>query len=68
VYGHTVNLAARLASHAAAGELLLPAAAHARVVAHGGVRLQDAGEATLKGLDAPVRLVRVLPTAGWTGR
>jgi adenylate cyclase len=68
VYGHTVNLAARIASHAAAGELLLPAAAHAPVVAHGGVRLQDAGEATLKGLDAPVRLVRVLPTAGWTGR
>ena len=56
VYGHTVNLASRIAAHSGPGELLVPwdvgealgdAAAWA-----------DAGEVRLKGIAAPVRLAR----------
>ncbi len=58
VYGHTVNLAARIASHARAGELLV--AADALDQSAGESRgLVDAGSATLKGIAQPVRLLRV---------
>ena len=58
VYGHTVNLAARIASHAEAGELLV-AADGADAVAGGVLELEDAGSVGLKGIADPVRLLRV---------
>lgn len=57
VYGHTVNLAARIAAHAAPGELLLPMAVADRLAAT--TLWTDAGDAALKGLSEPVRLARV---------
>jgi adenylate cyclase len=62
VYGHTVNLAARIASHASAGELLVLADV-ADAAARAGFEWEDAGEAALKGLDEPVRLARVISPA-----
>ncbi len=58
VYGHTVNLAARIASHAGAGELLV-AADGADELASDSLEFEDAGSATLKGIVDPVRLLRV---------
>jgi adenylate cyclase len=58
VYGHTVNLAARIASQAQAGELLVGDDVTARLD-EAGIRWEDAGEAHLKGIGDPVRLARV---------
>jgi adenylate cyclase len=58
VYGTTVNLAARIASHAGAGELLV-AADGADESTGDSVELEDAGSAMLKGIADPVRLLRV---------
>jgi adenylate cyclase len=58
VYGHTVNVAARVASAAASGELLVTADIAERL-ADAGVALEDAGEFRLKGIAEPLRLVRV---------
>ncbi len=60
VYGHTVNLAARIAGHARAGELLI-AADGANQPIGDPVEFEDAGSAALKGIADPVRLLRVLP-------
>ena len=57
VYGHTVNLAARIATHAAPGELLLSRDAAERLPAN--LRWEGAGVETLKGVDDPVALARV---------
>ncbi len=59
--GGAVNLAARLCSKAGPGETLA-----SQEVVHlarklDGVRYLEAGEARFKGLDAPVRIVRVAP-------
>ena len=58
IYGHTVNLASRIASRAAPGQLLMPAevasAANAR-----GFECEDVGEAELKGVPDPVALASV---------
>lgn len=59
VYGHTVNVAARVAAHAAAGQILLPASS-AEAVAKAGHAAEDAGSVALKGLAEPLALVRVL--------
>jgi adenylate cyclase len=58
IYGHTVNLAARIASHAAGGELLV-AANGADELAGDGLELEDAGSPLLKGISDPVRLLRI---------
>jgi adenylate cyclase len=58
VYGHTVNLAARVAGHAGAGELLV-AAVGALERLGDGFAFEDAGSAALKGIAEPVRLLRV---------
>ena len=58
VYGHTVNLAARVAGHAGAGELLV-AADDALERLGDGLAFEDAGSAALKGIAEPVRLLRV---------
>jgi adenylate cyclase len=61
VYGHTVNLAARIAGQAGAGEVLVAGAVTERLDP-AGIGWVDAGEARLKGLAEPVRLARV-PTS-----
>ncbi|HZM73744.1 MAG TPA: adenylate/guanylate cyclase domain-containing protein [Candidatus Polarisedimenticolia bacterium] len=61
VYGHTVNLASRIASHSRAGELLVSwevAESLGRVAAW-----EDAGDVRLKGIAAPVRLARYTATS-----
>ncbi|HEY4228427.1 MAG TPA: adenylate/guanylate cyclase domain-containing protein [Candidatus Limnocylindrales bacterium] len=57
VYGHTVNLAARVASHAQAGDLLVAAEGANELPV--GLGLEVAGTAVLKGIARPVRLLRV---------
>lgn len=59
VYGRTVNLASRIASYATAGQVLASEETVQRT-AGDGVRFEPLGEATLKGLDHPVPLFRVL--------
>ena len=58
VYGHTVNLAARVAGHAGAGELLV-AADGADELTGGPLEVEDAGAVMLKGIAGPVPLLRV---------
>ena len=58
VYGHTVNLAARIASYAGAGELLVAADGADDPKGH-SLELEDAGSAMLKGIADPVHLLRV---------
>ena len=58
VFGHTVNLAARIASYAGAGELLVAADGVDESTGE-SPGFVDAGSATLKGIADPVRLLRV---------
>ncbi len=58
VYGHTVNLAARIAGQAQPGEILVGRDLTGRLD-DAGIRWVDAGEAALKGLGVPVRLARI---------
>jgi adenylate cyclase len=58
VYGSTVNLAARIAAHASAGEFLVNDLA-AQHLADAGQDLQDAGDVALKGVPEPVKLARL---------
>jgi len=58
VYGHTVNLAARVAGHAGAGELLVAAGHGAQSPGH-SFAFEDAGSAALKGIPEPVHLLRI---------
>jgi adenylate cyclase len=58
VYGHVVNLAARIAAHAGTNELLVAGDLMERLIA-GGIACEDAGLATLKGLAQPVPVARV---------
>jgi class 3 adenylate cyclase len=54
-----VNLAARIASHASAGELLVLAEV-VNGATEAGFECKDVGEVSLKGLEEPVHLARVL--------
>ena len=58
VYGHTVNLAARLSGIAAAGELLV-ARDSADALRPAGIEWDDGGEVTVKGIDRPIGVARV---------
>jgi adenylate cyclase len=55
-FGRTVNLAARVAARAQAGQVLVTEAV-AAAVAGDGVAFSDLGELRLKGFSAPVRLL-----------
>ena len=55
-FGRTVNLAARIAARAQAGQVLVTEAV-AAAVPGGGVAFSDLGELRLKGFTAPVRLL-----------
>jgi class 3 adenylate cyclase len=57
VYGRTVNLASRLASVAQAGEVVVSAEVAHRVE---GVRLDDMGPISLKGVAVPMQLFRAM--------
>jgi adenylate cyclase len=58
VYGHTVNLAARLAAHAAENELYL-LEEYAEAAARAGFECERTGPVELKGVAEPVRVARV---------
>ena len=61
-FGQTVNVAARLEHQASPGEIVLPEELGTRGVAEGWLPAESvsaAFEAALKGVDAPMRLVRV---------
>lgn len=58
VYGHTVNLAARVAGHAGAGELLVAAGPADQPHGH-SFAFEDVGSAKLKGIPEPVHLLRI---------
>jgi len=57
VYGHTVNLASRIAARAVEGEVLLPLSDAVALLPSDA--WTDAGEATLKGLADPVAVARL---------
>jgi Adenylate and Guanylate cyclase catalytic domain len=58
-YGRTVNLAARIAARAGAGQVLVSEPV-ARKAAGGGVTFVELGELALKGFSAPVRVLEAL--------
>jgi adenylate cyclase len=60
-FGRTVNLAARIASHAGPGQVLVSQRV-AEAAPPQGVDFVEVGEAQLKGFAHPVRLLE----AGWT--
>src|SRR5215204_164714 len=55
-FGRTVNLAARIAAHASAGQVLVSGSV-AEAAPPGGVVFREAGEVELKGFAHPVRLL-----------
>ncbi len=59
VYGGAVNIAARVAGEAAAGETLVSDIVRGLAKTSAGVSFNDRGEHTLKGIDEPVRLYQV---------
>ena len=59
IYGHTVNLAARIAAQAGPGEVLLSQSL-ADSLAPGGRRWVSLGPVALKGIERPVTLARLL--------
>ncbi len=61
VYGGAVNIAARVAGEAAAGETLVSATVRDLARTSAGVLFEDRGERELKGVGEPVRLYEV----GW---
>jgi adenylate cyclase len=58
VFGHTVNLAARIGSHASAGQLLVTRSMLERL--DPDTRWEDAGVVPLKGIEEAVPLVRII--------
>ena len=61
IYGHGVNLAARLTTVADPGEFVLSADARDALVAGLDVEIEDLGDQYLKHIDEPVRAYRVGP-------
>jgi len=61
VYGHGVNLAARLESQAQSGGICISSIVHESISNRVGVFFQDAGEHALKNMAQPVRLYTWAP-------
>jgi len=59
VYGHTVNLAARIAGHAPSAQLLVTADLR-QALAADGIAVMDAGRTRLKGVSDEVALLQVV--------
>jgi adenylate cyclase len=66
VYGHTVNLAARIAGHAPSGLLLVTADLGPALAAE-RLAVVDAGRARLKGMSDEVAMLEVVRSAGGEG-
>jgi adenylate cyclase len=64
-FGRTVNIAARIASKAGAGQVFVGEDV-ARTVSPDGFRFAEAGEYDLKGIARPVRLFEAIPAVGST--
>lgn len=65
IYGRTVNVAARIASHAEGGEVLTSESTM-RLARSDDLRFERLGEVTLKGLTAPLTLYRAFRRQGRT--
>jgi len=63
LYGHDVNLAARVMSVAAPGEVVVSAAVRDRILDDVDARIEDLGECWLKHVSTPVRCYRLGPPA-----
>ena len=63
VYGRTVNLAARIASYAQAGQVVVSEDT-ARLSDHADLRFEPLGAVELKGVATPLRLYQALPPGG----
>jgi adenylate cyclase len=61
VYGHSVNVAARLASIAGPGEIIISADVRDEVTDSVDAELEDLGDCWLKNLSRPVRAYRIGP-------
>lgn len=61
LYGHGVNLAARLMALGGAGETIVSAAVRDQLTDGLGVKIEDLGERKLKGIERPVRAFRAWP-------
>ncbi len=64
VYGGAVNIAARVANEAAAGETLVSATVRELARTSAGVSFEDRGERELKGVSEPVRVFAVVRDRG----
>ena len=64
VYGGAVNIAARVAGEAAAGETLVSGTVRDLARTSAGVSFEDRGERALKGVGEPVRVWAVRPSTG----
>ncbi len=67
VYGHDVNLAARLTTLAGAGEIVVSADVRDQLTPALDADIEDLGERRLKGIDKPIRAFRAWPP-GQTAR
>ena len=56
LFGHAVNYAARVASAATGGEVLVSSLTHDLVISTGGFEFNPPREAELKGIEGPQRL------------
>ena len=56
VYGGAVNIASRIAALSAAGEVLVSETVRSLARTSAGVRFEDRGEQSLKGVGEPVRV------------
>ncbi len=61
VYGHDVNLAARLSGLAGAGDIVISADVRDQLTPALDADIEDLGERRLKGIDKPVRAFRAWP-------
>ncbi|HEV8312979.1 MAG TPA: adenylate/guanylate cyclase domain-containing protein [Burkholderiaceae bacterium] len=68
IYGAGVNLAARLASLAGPGAIVVSAEVRGQLVAGLDAEMEDLGECWLKNLHSPVRATRLGPPASLRGR
>jgi adenylate cyclase len=64
VYGGAVNIAARVAAAAHAGETLVSGTVRDLARTSAGVSFEDRGEQALKGIDDPVRVFAVRALEG----
>jgi class 3 adenylate cyclase len=67
VYGGAVNIASRISGLSAPGEVLVSETVRSLARTSAGVRFEDRGEQSLKGVGEPVRVWAVCPSTGSGG-